>query len=36
MSHKPVCGHEKISTLMAYEDDDDSINISLGSASESS
>ncbi|KAJ6058821.1 uncharacterized protein N7446_008404 [Penicillium canescens] len=36
MSHKPLCGHEKISTLMAYEDDDDSINISLGSASESS
>jgi hypothetical protein len=36
MSHKPACGHEKISTLMAYEDDDDSISISLGSASESS
>ncbi|OQD86780.1 hypothetical protein PENANT_c007G02687 [Penicillium antarcticum] len=36
MSHKPVHSHQKISTLMAYEAEDDSFEINLGSASESS
>ncbi|KAJ5757583.1 uncharacterized protein N7511_006277 [Penicillium nucicola] len=36
ISSKPVSAHQKISTLMAYEDDDDSFDIISGSASESS